>query len=299
MGENFDRFVDVYSLGCVLYECLTGRVPFERERDAQVLHAHIQDPPPKVTENRAGMPADLDEVIARALAKEPDQRYENATELIEAARRALGIDARAAGSAAGAPGGGAGSALVLEVTEGAAAGTALAVEGTLEIGRGGQGPGQLGGDQELSRRHARVSVAATGELVIEDLGSTNGTFVNRQRISTSRVIAPGDEIGVGTTRLIVRKAAEISEEAISSGADERPEDAPEGPQPSTEAPAPAPPGAGAQDPSTEVVTAGEDEAPLSLSLEIDPPPAELVIRLDSGPAVRALRDGDGWRVEPD
>ena len=85
-GEDVDGRADVYSLGCLLYECLTGRQPFKRGNDAAVLYAHLEDAPP-VTDTAA------DPVLARALAKSPDERFQTCGELAEAAREALGVSA--------------------------------------------------------------------------------------------------------------------------------------------------------------------------------------------------------------
>ncbi len=76
-----DARTDVYALGCVLFEALTGRVPFERESLAAKILAHIEAPPPAVTELVPSAPAALDEVIRRALAKDPAERYASAGEL--------------------------------------------------------------------------------------------------------------------------------------------------------------------------------------------------------------------------
>jgi YVTN family beta-propeller protein len=76
---------DVYSLGCVLYECLTGEVPFPRDREAAVLHAHLMEAPPKVTGQRPELPAEIDAVVARAMDKTPEDRFTTAGDLAKAA----------------------------------------------------------------------------------------------------------------------------------------------------------------------------------------------------------------------
>jgi serine/threonine-protein kinase len=89
-GNTVDHRADVYALGCVLYVCLTARVPFERDAELAVVHAHLTEPPPSVTDARPELPAALDAVIARALAKTPDERYPSCGGLIAAARAAAG-----------------------------------------------------------------------------------------------------------------------------------------------------------------------------------------------------------------
>ena len=82
-GEELDGRADLYSLGCLLYECLTDRPPFERASDTAVVFAHLQEDPPVLP--------GLEQVIQRALAKRPDDRYQSGRELVGAARKALGI----------------------------------------------------------------------------------------------------------------------------------------------------------------------------------------------------------------
>jgi hypothetical protein len=94
----------------------------------------------------------------------------------------------------------------LEVVAGPAAGSRLEVETELLIGREAGGPGALGGDVELSRRHARVFVDS-GRLVVEDLGSTNGTQVNGGQIGGPTGLADGDVVEVGGSSLRVAAAA--------------------------------------------------------------------------------------------
>ena len=88
-GGAVDGRADVYSLGCVLYECLTGERPFERESELALVYAHLNDPPPRVTDLRPDLPETLDGVLATALAKEAEERYGSCGELVAAARAAL------------------------------------------------------------------------------------------------------------------------------------------------------------------------------------------------------------------
>jgi peptide/nickel transport system substrate-binding protein len=88
-GARVDGRADVYSLGCVLFECLTGEVPFPRSSEFAELYAHLEDEPPRVSDRRPGLPAGLDAVVGRALAKDPEDRWQKCAELAEAARAAL------------------------------------------------------------------------------------------------------------------------------------------------------------------------------------------------------------------
>jgi DNA-binding beta-propeller fold protein YncE len=89
-GEPVDARVDVYALGCVLYHALTGVPPYQRETDEATLWAHLHDDPPSVAEHAPGAPAGFDAVVARALAKDPDDRYPSAGDLGRAALAAAG-----------------------------------------------------------------------------------------------------------------------------------------------------------------------------------------------------------------
>jgi hypothetical protein len=87
-GRQVDRRSDLYSLGCVLFECLVGARPFERESELSVVFAHLNDPPPRPTEFRPELPAAWDGFFAKALAKEPSERFGSGHELVDAARAA-------------------------------------------------------------------------------------------------------------------------------------------------------------------------------------------------------------------
>ncbi|MFG3620573.1 protein kinase [Nocardia sp. NPDC047654] len=88
-----DGRADVYSLACVLYECLTGARLYGDTDPAQQMHAHLMAPPPRAGSMCAAVPAALDAVIARGLAKEPRERFPTAGEFAAAARAAIGASA--------------------------------------------------------------------------------------------------------------------------------------------------------------------------------------------------------------
>src|SRR4051812_39552487 len=285
LGKDADSRLDVYSLGCLFYECLAGQPPFPKERDVEVLYAHIQDPPPRVSAVRPDLPPALDDVIVKAMAKKPEDRFPTCSAFIDAARTIVGEPAPAPGppppppvgvpvppaSAGGPPppppppgpapvaepppppGAVAGprdatpapqrrvsppgaatdappphdadadtdappKAVALRVTDGPAAGSVLTVtDDELLIGRQAPGPGKLGNDIEISRRHARVVRESNGQFLIEDLGSTNGTYVNGERIVGAQVLNAGDVLEMGDTKLTVEALDAPSEKVISPG----------------------------------------------------------------------------------
>lgn len=88
-GAIADARADVYSLACVLYECLTAQLPFAGNSVEQLVVAHLSNEPPRPSAAAPEIPAGFDRVIARGLAKNPDDRYQSANELAAAARSAL------------------------------------------------------------------------------------------------------------------------------------------------------------------------------------------------------------------
>jgi tRNA A-37 threonylcarbamoyl transferase component Bud32/sugar lactone lactonase YvrE len=100
-GRPLDARTDVYSLGCVLYECLTGQVPFPRDSDMAILWAHMSVPPPRVTDANPDLPPAIDDVVARGMAKSPQERFETCGDLLDAARAALIPAALASGGGGG------------------------------------------------------------------------------------------------------------------------------------------------------------------------------------------------------
>jgi YVTN family beta-propeller protein len=90
-GGPLSSRADVYALGCVLYECLTGSAPFKRDSPLAVLWAHVADDPPPPSTLNPSLPTEIDDVLARALEKEPEQRYASCREIVEDARAELGL----------------------------------------------------------------------------------------------------------------------------------------------------------------------------------------------------------------
>ena len=88
-GGHGDHRVDIYALGCLLFETLTGHGPFLAEGTPAIIHAHLNQPPPRPSQERPGLPADLDTVIVYAMAKNPDDRYSSAGALAAAAHAAV------------------------------------------------------------------------------------------------------------------------------------------------------------------------------------------------------------------
>ncbi|MBI4872793.1 MAG: serine/threonine protein kinase [Candidatus Riflebacteria bacterium] len=114
-GKPASPASDLYALGVVFFECLAGRPPFESAEPTELLKLHLTAPPPSVLSKRHGLPPDFDRVLARILAKEPRQRFEQASDLLAALRQLPTQESSERRPAAGAPGTGPRPAVVDEV----------------------------------------------------------------------------------------------------------------------------------------------------------------------------------------
>jgi len=183
--------------------------------------------------------------------------------------------------------------LQLEAVAGNAAGTAIDVHERLVFGRQTEGPGQLAEDPELSRHHAQIARRPDGEYQLEDLSSTNGTYVNGTRLEEPAVLSVGDTVELGTTKLVVRAllAAPAPEADAGPGtvdvrAATAVTDVPAAlrtpaPTPTPPAPPPPPP---------------PPPPPLDLRLRVDLEHAEAEVALGEGPSVRLRLQEGRWQI---
>ena len=187
----------------------------------------------------------------------------------------------------------------VRVIEGNAAGTDLALGDELVIGRAESGEGGLGGDPEISRRHARMFHAG-GQLKIEDLGSTNGTYVGGRRIDEPETLKPGDIVWVGHTKLEVLAAGAGTEgpasDLIGAGDPTHIADAShahdELPPPPSEATA-EPPGVAAIPPRPSVAPSVRGKEPLIVVADDDEDLLRLLVNRLSKRGYHVLTAGDG------
>src|SRR5262245_62116419 len=96
-SKPVDARTDVYSLGCLLFECLTGAPPFAQGSRLAVAWAHLEEEPPGASERDSDLPEAIDAVLRGAMAKSPDERHRTCAALIEAAEAALGLRSQSRG----------------------------------------------------------------------------------------------------------------------------------------------------------------------------------------------------------
>lgn len=224
LGESIDHRADIYALGVVLFEMVTGQLPFKADRAFDMLLAHINEPPPSPRSLVANVPEAVEKVILKALAKSPDERYLHMSDMVnslEAAWDTVHVPTR-------------GTPLQPDETlhqatvqidsiqsflKGprfvvAATGSLLVIPQKDQVSIGRADPRSNvnpdidlavygGGSAGVSRQHARL-VRQDDGWIIEDLSSTNGTFVNDQPVLPSRPtpLKDGDKVRCGQLLLI-------------------------------------------------------------------------------------------------
>jgi serine/threonine-protein kinase len=236
-GRPPDPRSDIFALGAVLYEMLTGRRAFGAKDVREIVrkvHLEHPEPPSRV---RPELPASVDAIVARALAKDPAERYataqafaedlaaatagwpvEAATPEASAATASAPVAAAAVPPVAAAPVSGgtvragaapglalpAGKRVSLAILEGARQGeTFVFSKPRIVIGRasGGVGADVEIDDPEASRGHAAVECFGS-RVLVRDLQSTNGTFVAESRVEQAE-LANHDEFRIGRTRFML------------------------------------------------------------------------------------------------
>ncbi len=205
-GRVVDGRTDQYALACVAYQLLTRSVPYERDQGMAVLLAHLSEPPPSLSARRPDLSAAVDRVMARALAKDPEQRYGSCGDFADALREALGLASyhrRRSGSTPDHPQ----IAITVPpafpepITDGAA--KAAAPPGpTAAATVGSVPPGRSPAAAELSRAAETATMAGTAGVHTADQDQTLVPGSRRQGWPTrprGRLLAIGLAAAVGVT----------------------------------------------------------------------------------------------------
>ncbi|HFD39135.1 MAG TPA: FHA domain-containing protein [Anaerolineae bacterium] len=208
-GQKVDHRSDIYSLGIVLYEMLTGRVPFQSASTPGVLYCHIHETPTPPSRLASTLPPAVDRVVLQALAKKPEQRFQTAGQLAAQLEKAAQPEKAVAPRPARARPPQTPFKLV-DIQ-----GREYPLSGAISLGRHPDNHIQLS-DRRISRRHAQI-ICRGAECQVMDLGSSNGTYVNGQRLpaNTPYPLQPGQWVSLGrvaTFTLLPGAAADQAEE---------------------------------------------------------------------------------------
>lgn len=195
---DIDGRTDLYALGVVMYEMVTGYSPFRADTPLATVDRHLKDWPPHPRQIVSHVPEDIDSVIMQALQKDRNRRFQTAEEMA----RALGYTAPmhgdgARGTTAQVPQSQRHSAAQLWLVRSDQSAVALTPQG-VKLGRAVLDPH----DDNISRQHAEI-IYRDGVYWLEDSSSTNGTFVNGQRIFSPHALHNGDRVQLGSTILQV------------------------------------------------------------------------------------------------
>jgi serine/threonine-protein kinase len=168
-GHDVDGRADQYALACVAFELFTGRAPYGRDLPMAVLMAHVSEPPPSLAARQPGIPVTADRVMARAMAKRPEQRFASCRDFTDALREAFGLSPYGSGGAPVSLGASAPEPASPAPGRGATA----AVDwpsGRTQAGVAGRGsrsgPGLVDGEPARSPRRRPLLIALAGAVVV-------------------------------------------------------------------------------------------------------------------------------------
>jgi serine/threonine-protein kinase len=208
LGGSVDHRADIYGLGMVLYELVTGRLPFTSDVSAELIIEQLSGPPAPARQINPAVPAQLEEILLQALAPKPADRFGRMEELL-AALDALSRGASQSPAADMSPGPLRWRAHLTVDDSGAL--ISLSARKELLVGRTTPRSQQVpdidlsaygGGQSGVSRVHARLA-RKQARWYLEDMNSTNGTFVNGERLSPGQVVLLNDGDSIRFGRLTV------------------------------------------------------------------------------------------------
>ena len=194
---TIDFRADLYATGIVLYQLLVGRLPFMPKSLQEAADMHVHQPPPLPTIHRPELSNDLETILLKCIAKDPDQRYQSGRELAQAIHDAMHSGGPLLNEGAVPPDTASLRAYqeqqikqesrtptvdqVIITLQGKAIQSIQILSAGLLIGRDPKHDITLPNDK-VSRNHARIERQADGAYTIMDLGSTNGTYLDGVRL---------------------------------------------------------------------------------------------------------------------